>query len=426
MASKFMKIIKRTIPTLTLIVMASQLFGCGAANSEQITTMIENNTEITIEYADQISTYTDKDNKDCVTSTLWLPLNQITDNASFREAFEISVGGKDLVYTNTSSDVTMQEILRNTTFIANLNNLTSSNSIGTVYIDIDETTSQEVIKAASLNTYFNLFNDKTSGEFNSTQRISRQDFLQAFEKATHSPLLEEQTLSEKEIASLISGSSYLGNNTTNNTEQGKITKVEAAYLIYNNLFNTGSKAEVENTESRAKTLQDSLDDGNITDNNLQASLDTLEAKGIVDSTFTSNWNKTITKTEAINLIVKALEVYNIEQDDTFEVQVEAPIEENEIESVETEQTKNENNAIEVEENNGNYYSEPSQTYEEPNNNYSEPSNNYTEPAPTYDEPSYTPPASSGKIDSLLNGDDDNSSYGGDPSHFKNDGKFNFG
>lgn len=40
---------------------------------------------------------------------------------------------------------------------------------------------------------------------------------------------------------------------------------------------------------------------------------------------------------------------------------------------------------------------------------------YNEPAPTYEEPDYTPPASSGKTNSLINGDDDNSSYGGDPS-----------
>ena len=377
MASKFMKIIKRTIPTLTLIVMASQLFGCGAANSKQITEMVKNNTEITIEYADQLSTYTDKDNKDCITSSLWLPLNQITDNQDFRESFETALGGKDLVYTNTSSTVTMQEILRNTTFIASLNNLTSSSSstLSSIYIDIDTTSSPEVIKAASLNTYFKLFNDKSEGEFNSTQRISRQDFLQAFEKATHSPSLEEQTLSEKEIASLISGSSYLGNNTTNNTEQGKITKVEAAYLIYNNLFNS-SKATVANTEDRAKTLQDILDTGNITDNTLQASLDTLEAKGIVDSTFTSNWNKTITKSEAINLIFKALEVYNTEQGNTFEVSIETPVEESKAEVIENE-IEESAGAAEIEESNRNYESE--NNYSESANSYNEQSNNYVEP-----------------------------------------------
>lgn len=47
-----------------------------------------------------------------------------------------------------------------------------------------------------------------------------------------------------------------------------------------------------------------------------------------------------------------------------------------------------------------------------NTYYDEPTPTYNEPAPTYEEPSYTPPAPSGKIDSLINGDDDNSSYGG--------------
>ena len=363
---------------LTLMVATSQVFtGCKSSKAKA-----DKEANLFIEYADQISTYTDKDNKDCITSSLWLPLNQITDNTSFRAAFEELVGGKDLVYTNTSSTPTMQEILRNTTFISNLNSIETSNlleSLSSIYLDIDETTSPEVIKAASLSTYFKLFNDKSEGEFNSTQRISRQDFLQAFEKSTHSSSLDEQTLSEKEIASLISGSSYLGNNTTNNTEQGKITKVEAAYLIYNNLFNTNSKAEVENTESRAKTLQDSLDTNSITDNNLQASLNTLEAKGIIDNTFTSNWNKTITKTEAINLIFKALEVYNTEQGTAFEVKVETPVEE-------TVETTDEANS-DVEETVETEVENTNDTYNDTSNNYSEPEQTYETPSSTYEEQS---------------------------------------
>lgn len=382
-----MRINRKVATALTLMIATSQVFtGCKSSKAKE---------NLFIEYADQLSNYTDKDSKDCITPSLWLPLNQITDNTSFRAAFEELVGGKDLVYTNTSSTPTMQEILRNTTFISNLNSIETSNlleSLSSIYLDIGETTSPEVIKAASLSTYFKLFNDKSEGEFNSTQRISRQDFLQAFEKSTHSPSLDEQTLSEKEIASLISGSSYLGNNTTNNTEQGKITKVEAAYLIYNNLFNTDSKAEVESTESRAKTLQDSLDTNSITDNNLQASLNTLEAKGIIDNTFTSNWNKTITKTEAINLIFKALEVYNTEQGNTFEEKVQAPEVE---ETVETEATETgQVETSEIEENNTSDNSDYSE------NNYSEPENSYSEPEPTYTEPKQDTSSGSNWADGL--------------------------
>lgn len=58
--------------------------------------------------------------------------------------------------------------------------------------------------------------------------------------------------------------------------------------------------------------------------------------------------------------------------------------------------------------------------------YEEQTPTYTEPEQIYEEPAYTPPASSGKLDSLFNGDDDGSSYGGDPSQSKNDGNFKFG
>ena len=43
------------------------------------------------------------------------------------------------------------------------------------------------------------------------------------------------------------------------------------------------------------------------------------------------------------------------------------------------------------------------------NTYNEPENNYTEPEQKYEEPAYTPPApSSGKVNNLINGDDDTS------------------
>lgn len=51
-----------------------------------------------------------------------------------------------------------------------------------------------------------------------------------------------------------------------------------------------------------------------------------------------------------------------------------------------------------------------------NTYYEEPEPTYNEPTQTYEEPAYTPPApSGGKVNSLINGDDDNSSYGGDYS-----------
>ena len=56
-----------------------------------------------------------------------------------------------------------------------------------------------------------------------------------------------------------------------------------------------------------------------------------------------------------------------------------------------------------------------------NTYYEEPEPTYNEPTQTYEEPAYTPPAPSGKIDSLINGDDDNSSYDYDPSKSHNSG-----
>lgn len=47
-----------------------------------------------------------------------------------------------------------------------------------------------------------------------------------------------------------------------------------------------------------------------------------------------------------------------------------------------------------------------------NTYYEEPEPTYNEPTQTYEEPANEVPTSSSKIDRLINGDDDNSSYGG--------------
>lgn len=52
-----------------------------------------------------------------------------------------------------------------------------------------------------------------------------------------------------------------------------------------------------------------------------------------------------------------------------------------------------------------------------NTYYEEPEPTYNEPTQTYEEPAYTPPAPSGKINNLINGDDDNSSYGGSSTDY---------
>ena len=264
--------------------------------------------------------------EDCLTST-WLPLSEITTNPTFREAFETLTHNRTAsteasASTSTSNqkkegtiyyleNPTLQTSLKNTAFTTLFDNLDTTTLLSLtqdLYLDLDETTSPNIIKAAVINTYFNLFNTKqnaSANEFNASQRISRVDFITALVKSTTSPQSNESSLSENDIMSKLSDKSYLGNNNTNNTETGIITKAEAAYLVCNVLFNSEMK-EAKNSKP-AENLQACLESGNLS-SDLKESLEILESKEIISNEFVANWNKALSKSEAVEMIYNSLKI----------------------------------------------------------------------------------------------------------------------
>lgn len=252
--------------------------------------------------------------EDCLNSS-WLPLSEKSDNPTFREAFETlthnrtsQTGLKEgtIYYT---SNPTLQTSLKNTAFTNLFDSLDTTTLLSLtqdLYLDLDETTSPNIIKAAVINTYFNLFNTKQSqsqNEFNSSQRISRVDFITALVKSTTSPQSNESSLSENDIMLKLSDKSYLGVNNTNNTETGIITKAEAAYLVCNVLFN--NEMSESKASKPAENLQACLESSELS-SDLTESLEILENKGIISNEFVANWNKALTKSEAVEMIYKGL------------------------------------------------------------------------------------------------------------------------
>lgn len=262
--------------------------------------------------------------EECLTST-WLPLRQITTNSDFREAFETlthnrttsnSLKEGTIYYT---SNPTLQTSLKNSAFVSIFESIESSDLLSLVsdlYLDLDETTSPDILKAAVINTYFDLFNTKQSqsqNEFNATQRISRVDFISAVVKSTTSPQSNEANLSENDIMSKLVDKSYLGINNTNNTETGIITKAEAAYMICNTLFN--NEMSEQKADKPAENLQSCLESGELS-SDLRESLEILESKGVISSdSFVANWNKALSKSEAVDLIYKSLEISGLNSSD---------------------------------------------------------------------------------------------------------------
>ena len=272
-----------------------------------------------------VITLADEENNgvDCLSST-WLPLSEKSDNATFRESFNTLTHNRTASSEASTSqsakkegtiyyleNPTLATSLKNSAFVSIFDNLNSSELLSLVsdlYLDLDETTSPDILKAAVINTYFDLFNTKQSqsqNEFNATQRISRVDFISAVVKSTTSPQSNESSLSENEIMSKLVDKSYLGNNNTNNTETGIITKAEAAYLVCNVLFNSEMK-EAKNSKP-AENLQACLESGELS-SDLTESLEILESKKVIDGAYANSWNKALSKSEAVDLIYKSLEI----------------------------------------------------------------------------------------------------------------------
>lgn len=281
-------------------------------------TKVSKEESIVISLADEEAT----SGENCLSSS-WLPLSEKSDNPTFRENFNT------LTHNRTSNqkkegtiyyleNPTLATSLKNTAFTTLFDSLDTTTLLSLtqdLYLDLDETTSPDILKAAVINTYFDLFNTKQNAnenEFNATQRISRVDFISAVVKSTTSPQSNESSLSENEIMSKLADKSYLGVNNTNNTETGIITKAEAAYMIASCMFNSEMK-EVKASKP-AENLQACLESSELS-SDLKEGLKILESKGVIDGSFVGNWNKALTKSEAVDMIYKGLKVAGLASSD---------------------------------------------------------------------------------------------------------------
>lgn len=124
MAERFMKIRRIVIPTLTLIIMASQFMGCAATTQEETLNMLHNNKEIEVEVADLDDEYTDTGTEGSSTTSKkdqansrkepeieWTELASLNTVPEIREAWDTAAGiqktdkGKEgMFYTNSKGE----------------------------------------------------------------------------------------------------------------------------------------------------------------------------------------------------------------------------------------------------------------------------------------------------------------------------------
>ena len=208
MDGKFMKIKQIVIPTLTLLLIASQLTGCASTTQKEMLQMINNQEAITIEIAEPIN-----QEQGTESELNWVELATLQTYPEFREEFDDILnitahgtnGKNGIIYvapdgTHTNNS-TLHYAFQNQKFIDNVWNNTETttqiiNAIKSNYIDVE--TDQHAI-LASINAYFNIFADTEEGYFNANQTLTRAEFYGGAYRAQN-PVTELEQDIEFEMA----------------------------------------------------------------------------------------------------------------------------------------------------------------------------------------------------------------------------------
>lgn len=355
-----MKIIKIAVPTLTLIIIASQLFGAPATTQDETLQMIQRNEMIEIEIAvpkDQeqgaqsqlvweelasLITYND---------TLRIPMEKEL-NVTFNEEYsDIKVG---MIYQTNSGKIiqnnTLKGALQNNNFRAAVDNdetiSTFSDAACNTFCDLESDEEMTNFHMA-INAYFNLLPTTEEGYTNPQNVLTRAQFMSLVIRAEapvdKSIKVDEAfstAVGESEYnlyAQHLADYSYLNlsdKSLNNQTYNGNISRGEAIYMLMSKYYADELKA----VDTSKANLDDTKDGGDIATtqgytkdygksyeivyviNNPEAGVPTdiykalvlAEQKGLIDSE--TRFDEAITLEESVELLVNIYKTLPIEEE----------------------------------------------------------------------------------------------------------------
>lgn len=358
MSGKFINVKRLVVPTITLVLIASQLMGCAAASQSELLQMIQNGESIEIEVAKPAFATEEQGTE---TSIQWIELASLTTNPDLRKSWDdtlmikaTSTGKNGVLYVDTEgnndNNNTLRVALHNREFQKFLENESSLkalvDAVSNQYVDIDDSDVEKVI-CIGINGYFNLLPDNEVNYSNADATLQRNEFMAMVFRAD-TPVQEIDTDSSFEAlvgssdynvyAQGVAGNSYLdtaSKSLNNLTYNGAITRAEAVYIVMNRYFGD----ELGNVDIKSASFSDAKDGGNIADkqkfagkdysrsyeltyaiqnpddglpSDLYKALVLANNKGLIGSE--TRWDEAITKAEALELIVDALK-----QDSTIDI-----------------------------------------------------------------------------------------------------------
>ena len=351
MSGKYMKIKRVIIPTLTMVMLSSMLFGCASATKQDTYNMLQESTEIELEYA--VPDY-DNAEESKVELLPWLQLSSLETHPELRTAFEELVGvtgttgnKEGILYTNpltTQADqnITLLLAIKNSQFrgylvspdeLAKLGEIAAENYTD---IDVDDVNAPY----ATINAYFELLPDQEDGQFDGDATISRAQAMTLVMRAT-TPVNEAQAPEEDadftkavgetqytNFAAPMNEYTYLNTSTGLNDKTFNTTMSRGEYIymltkyIYGDTYaqrmeEAAKEDESLSTDVKLTTIKDggdiSLQDAiNNVENGLPTDMYQTLARAVALGFITEdnlNWDEAITKSEAVTLFIDAVETY---------------------------------------------------------------------------------------------------------------------
>lgn len=350
MSGKYMKIKRVIIPTLTMVMISSMLFGVTACGKKDTYNMLQESTEIELEYA--VPDYDSNAEESKVELLPWLQLSSLETHPELRTAFEELLGvtvSEDgtktgIIYTDETGKANQNNTLfnalgKNNLFIDTIRDTEQSEKIESIasdnYADIEDIQSIPAV----INAYFELLPDQTAGEFDGDATISRAQAMTLLMRAT-TPVNESQAPEENtdftakvgdteytDFAAPMNDYCYI--NTSNGLNEksfeSTMSRGEYIYMLTKALFGDDYSSQLEEagkeeTDVDSVTFTTLKDGGDVT---YQEALNSPD-KGLPTDMFNTfkkaaaigfvtednlNWDEAITKSEAVNLFIDAVEVY---------------------------------------------------------------------------------------------------------------------
>lgn len=290
MSGKFMKVKRILIPTITMVIIASQLMGCSAATQSQLLKMIDSGQQIEIEVATPSFYESEQGEESALT---WIELAQLETNPTLRNSWDdillitrTDTGKNGIFYVNAAGENennnTLAVALHNREFQKIFENdstlRTLAESVVSNYADLeisDTNNRTELLKAVymGINAYFNLLPDNTPNYCNADSTLTRGEFMAMVFRADNpvSDLTSDGILtnavgsSEYNIyAQGVVENSYLGlesESLNNKTYNGNITRGEVIYMLVSRYYN--NELQLLNLNNSNITFSDAKNGGDI-------------------------------------------------------------------------------------------------------------------------------------------------------------------